>query len=75
MPRRRPLVTRSGRRLGKFTRYRDAMQYVQDQSIRLMNMGYTPHEIAETVKLPKAVQVEPWGIEYYGNVDVSARNV
>ena len=38
-------------------------------------MGYTPDEIAETVKLPKAVQVEPWGIEYYGNVDVSARNV
>jgi alkyl sulfatase BDS1-like metallo-beta-lactamase superfamily hydrolase len=57
------------------TNYRDAMQYVLDQSIRLMNMGYTPDEIAETVKLPKAVQVEPWGIEYYGNVDVSARNV
>jgi len=50
------------------TNYRDAMQYVQDQSIRLMNMGYTPDEIAETVKLPEAVQVEPWGIEYYGNV-------
>ena len=57
------------------TDYRDAMQYVLDQSIRLINMGYTPDEIAETVKLPKAVQVEPWGIEYYGNVDVSARNV
>jgi alkyl sulfatase BDS1-like metallo-beta-lactamase superfamily hydrolase len=55
--------------------YRDAMQYVLDQSIRLINMGYTPDEIAETVKLPKAVQVEPWGVEYYGNVDVSARNV
>ncbi len=53
------------------TNYRDAMQYVLDQSIRLMNMGYTPHEIAETVKLPQAVQVEPWGIEYYGNVDVN----
>ena len=25
--------------------------------------------------MPKAVQVEPWGVEYYGNVDVSARNV
>ena len=57
------------------TNYRDAMQYVLDQSVRLINMGYTPDEIAETVKLPEAVQVEPWGIEYYGNVDVSARNV
>ncbi|MFO8005697.1 alkyl sulfatase dimerization domain-containing protein [Thioalkalivibrio sp.] len=42
--------------------YRDAMQYVHDQSVRLMNMGFTPDEMAET-------------IEYYGNVDVSARNV
>ena len=51
------------------------MQYVLDQSVRLINMGYTPDEMAETIKLPKAVQVEPWGIEYYGNVHVSTRNV
>jgi alkyl sulfatase BDS1-like metallo-beta-lactamase superfamily hydrolase len=57
------------------TDYRDAMQYVQDQSIRLMNMGFTPDELAETVKLPAALQTEPFGIEYYGNVDVSVRNV
>ena len=57
------------------TNFRDAMQYVHDQSVRLINMGFTPDELAETVKLPEAVQVEPWGIEYYGNVDVSARNV
>jgi alkyl sulfatase BDS1-like metallo-beta-lactamase superfamily hydrolase len=57
------------------TKYRDAMQYVLDQSIRLINMGYSPDEIAETVKLPKDVQVEPWGTEYYGNVHVSVRNV
>ncbi|RZT97981.1 alkyl sulfatase dimerization domain-containing protein [Rivibacter subsaxonicus] len=57
------------------TNYRDAMQYVLDQSVRLINMGLTPDELAETVALPKAVQVEPWGIEYYGNVHVSTRNV
>jgi alkyl sulfatase BDS1-like metallo-beta-lactamase superfamily hydrolase len=57
------------------TSYRDAMQYVLDQSIRLINMGYSPDEIAETVRLPREVQVEPWGTEYYGNVHVSARNV
>jgi alkyl sulfatase BDS1-like metallo-beta-lactamase superfamily hydrolase len=57
------------------TDYRDAMQYVLDQSVRLINMGLTPDELAETVKLPKAVQTEPFGIEYYGNVDISARNV
>jgi alkyl sulfatase BDS1-like metallo-beta-lactamase superfamily hydrolase len=57
------------------TDYRDAMQLVLDQSVRLINQGKTPDELAETVKLPKAVQTEPWGTEYYGNVDVSARNV
>jgi alkyl sulfatase BDS1-like metallo-beta-lactamase superfamily hydrolase len=57
------------------TYYRDAMQYVHDQSVRLINMGFTPDEIAETVKLPESVVIEPWTTEYYGNVDVSARNV
>ena len=51
------------------------MQYVLDQSVRLINMGFTPDEIAETIHLPKSVVIEPWTIEYYGNVDVSARNV
>lgn len=57
------------------THYRDAMQYVHDQSVRLINMAFTPDEIAETVKLPDSVIIEPWTVEYYGNVDVSARNV
>lgn len=57
------------------TYYRDAMQYVHDQSVRLINMGFTPDEIAETVELPDSVVIEPWTVEYYGNVDVSARNV
>jgi alkyl sulfatase BDS1-like metallo-beta-lactamase superfamily hydrolase len=57
------------------TDYRDAMQLVLDQSVRLINQGKTPDELAETVRLPDAVKTEPWGTEYYGNVDVSARNV
>jgi len=57
------------------TYYRDAMQFVHDQSVRLINLGFTPDEIAETVKLPDSVVKEPWTTEYYGNVDVSARNV
>ncbi len=68
-------VTGADKVQGMLTKYRDAMQYVLDQSIRLINMGYTPDEMAETVRLPKEVQVEPWGIEYYGNVHVSTRNV
>ena len=58
------------------TVYRDAMQYVHDQTVRLINMGFTPDDIAENIKtLPVDLQLEPWTIEYYGNVDVSARNI
>ncbi|MDP4890782.1 MAG: alkyl/aryl-sulfatase, partial [Porticoccaceae bacterium] len=58
------------------TTYRDAMQYAHDQTVRLINMGYTPDDIAENMKaLPADLQLEPWTIEYYGNVDVSARNI
>lgn len=59
----------------RLTDYRDSMQLVLDQSIRLINMGKTPDELAETVKLPKALQTEIFRIEYYGNVDASACKV
>jgi alkyl sulfatase BDS1-like metallo-beta-lactamase superfamily hydrolase len=68
-------ILRGGPNRQILTYYRDAMQYVHDQSVRLINMGFTPDEIAETVKLPDSVVKEPWTVEYYGNVDVSARNV
>ena len=41
-------VTGADKVQGMLTKYRDAMQYVLDQSIRLINMGYTPDEMAET---------------------------
>jgi len=70
-----PVMTGAPKIRKMLTDYRDAMQFVLDQSVRRINMGMTPDELAETVKLPKAVQTEPFGIEYYGNVDISARNV
>jgi hypothetical protein len=33
-------------------KHRDLYKYIHDQSVRLMNSGYTPREIAERVKLP-----------------------
>jgi len=58
------------------TNYRDSMQYVHDHAVRLINMGYSPDDIAEELNtLPETLQIEPWTTEYYGNVDVSARNV
>jgi alkyl sulfatase BDS1-like metallo-beta-lactamase superfamily hydrolase len=57
------------------TNYRDAIQFVHDQTIRLMNKGLTPLEIAERVKLPPHLARQPYLHEYYGTVAWSVRAV
>ena len=37
------------------TKSRDVYKYQHDQTVRLINAGMTPREIAETVKLPKSL--------------------
>jgi alkyl sulfatase BDS1-like metallo-beta-lactamase superfamily hydrolase len=59
----------------RITNYRDAIQYVHDQSVRLMNRGYTREELADAVKLPPHLADDPWLGQYYGTVAHSARNV
>ena len=49
------------------TDYRDAIQYVHDQTIRYMNKGYTPEEISEIVVMPERLRDHPWLGEYYGS--------
>jgi alkyl sulfatase BDS1-like metallo-beta-lactamase superfamily hydrolase len=56
-------------------KHRDLYKYVHDQSVRLMNQGYTPREIAERVKLPKSLDDE-WSTRgYYGTVSHNAKAV
>jgi alkyl sulfatase BDS1-like metallo-beta-lactamase superfamily hydrolase len=57
------------------TNYRDAIQFVHDQTIRLMNIGLTPLEIAERVKLPPHLARQPYLHEYYGTVTWSVRAI
>ena len=58
------------------TVYRDEIQFVHDQTIRYMNKGLAPDEIAEVVKLPPQLDGEhPWGRQYYGTVKHSVRNI
>ena len=57
------------------TTYRDAIQYVHDQTIRLMNMGMEPDEIAENLILPKHLGDSPYLQEFYGSPAWSAKNV
>jgi alkyl sulfatase BDS1-like metallo-beta-lactamase superfamily hydrolase len=57
------------------THYRDAIQYVHDQTIRLMNKGLSPGEIAEQVRLPPHLARQPYLQEYYGTVSWSVRAI
>ena len=58
------------------TAYRDAIQYVHDQTVRQMNRGLTPDEIAEAVAhLPTHLANHPWLGEFYGTVKHSVRQI
>jgi alkyl sulfatase BDS1-like metallo-beta-lactamase superfamily hydrolase len=57
------------------TDYRDAIQYVHDQSLRGMNMGMTPDELAEHVTLPPHLAKAPFLQPFYGEVSWSARSM
>ena len=43
-----------------FILYRDAIQFVHDQTVRLMNQGYYPDQIIELVDLPEAIKKSPF---------------
>ncbi|HOO37328.1 MAG TPA: alkyl sulfatase dimerization domain-containing protein [Deltaproteobacteria bacterium] len=55
--------------------YRDAIQFVHDQAIRGINMGMTPDELAEYVKLPPHLADAPYLQPFYGKVSWSVRSV
>ncbi len=61
--------------LEALTDYRDAIQFVHDQTIRWMNRGLTPEEIVERVKLPAHLAEKPYLKEYYGTVAWSVRAI
>jgi alkyl sulfatase BDS1-like metallo-beta-lactamase superfamily hydrolase len=55
------------------TAYRDAIQFVHDQTIRYMNDGYTPDQLVEAVVLPPHLAEHPWINEDYGTVKEAVR--
>jgi len=47
---------------------RDGYRYINDQTLRLANHGYTPDEVAEMVKFPKELE-QHWAMRgYYGTI-------
>ncbi len=57
------------------TAYRDAIQFVHDQTIRGINRGLTPDELVATVRLPPHLAEHPYLAEHYGTVEWSVRSV
>lgn len=55
--------------------YRDAIQFIHDQTIRLMNQGFYPDEIAEKIELPKHIASSPYLYEFYGTVRWSVKSI
>ena len=54
---------------------RDAYKYIHDQTVRLMNQGYTSMEIAEMLELPAELN-QLWYLRgYYGTVKHDAKAV
>jgi alkyl sulfatase BDS1-like metallo-beta-lactamase superfamily hydrolase len=50
------------------TMHRDVYKFTHDQTVRLINAGLTPREIADTVKLPKSLSTF-FGVRgYYGDI-------
>ena len=54
---------------------RDSYKFIHDQSVRRMNLGQTPTEIAEGLEMPAALRADWSTREYYGTVSHNAKAV
>lgn len=54
---------------------RDIYQYINDQTLRLINQGYTIEEVGRMVKLPESLSDEWYNGEFYGTVIHNAKAV
>jgi len=55
--------------------HRDAYKYLHDQTVRLMNDGLTPNEIAETLALPEALASQWYNRGYYGTMSHNSKAI
>ena len=57
------------------TSHRNAYKYLHDQTVRLMNAGLTPGEIAEEIQLPEPLARQWFNRGYYGTMSHNAKAV
>lgn len=56
-------------------RQRDTFLFIHDQTLRYANLGYTPREIAELVKMPESLAGASSARGYYGTVSHNVKAV
>ncbi len=56
-------------------KHRDMYKYIHDQSVNLMNKGYTGVEISNMVKLPPELDKQWYNRGYYGSLKHNTRAV
>lgn len=63
-----------GARVAEYlAKQRDLYKFIHDQSVRLMNKGYGPTEIAESLRLPESLDAD-WSLRgYYGTLRHNAK--
>jgi alkyl sulfatase BDS1-like metallo-beta-lactamase superfamily hydrolase len=54
---------------------RDLYKYIHDQTVRLMNQGYTMNECAEMIQLPPSLAGEWYNRDFYGTVNFNVKAV
>ncbi len=54
---------------------RDLYKYIHDQTVRLMNQGYTMNECAERISLPQSLAGEWYNRDFYGTVNFNVKAV
>jgi alkyl sulfatase BDS1-like metallo-beta-lactamase superfamily hydrolase len=54
---------------------RDIYQYLNDQTLRLMNKGHTIEEVGRMVKVPKSLSEEWYNSQFYGTIIHNAKAV
>jgi len=55
--------------------HRDAYKYLHDQSVRLINEGMTPSDIAEVLDLPPVLSKQWFNRGYYGTMSHNTKAV
>jgi len=57
------------------SKQRDTYKYIHDQTVRLMNAGFTPNEIADQIELPESLRANFSTRGYYGTLKHNSKAV